>query len=162
MSHELRTPLNAIIGFTALMHSGKAGPIAPTHHEYLGDILTSARHLLQLINDILDLAKVESGRMDLTFERVELETVVREVRDIVRGLAAEKRLRITSEVSADIVVVDARMLKQVLYNFLSNAIKFSHAHGTIAIRIAWEGESDFRVSVEDSGIGIAAKDMHRL
>ena len=91
MSHELRTPLNAIIGFSEIMHDGKAGTVSNTQHEYLGDILASARHLLKLINDILDLAKVEAGRMDFFPEPVDLVKVVDEVRDILRSLAADKR-----------------------------------------------------------------------
>src|SRR5207247_8620680 len=85
MSHELRTPLNAIIGFAELMHRGKVGPVSPQHEEYLGDILTSSRHLLQLINDVLDLAKVESGKMEFRPEPVDLAGLVNEVCDILRG-----------------------------------------------------------------------------
>src|ERR1700690_4657670 len=94
MSHELRTPLNAIIGFAELMYKGKVGPVAAEHREYLGDILTSSQHLLQLINDVLDLAKVESGKMDVRPATVDLGRLVGEVRDILRGLAANKRLQL--------------------------------------------------------------------
>src|SRR5206468_491509 len=90
MSHELRTPLNGIIGFAELMHDGKVGPVSDEHQEYLGDILTSARHLLQLINDVLDLSKVESGKIDLRPEPIVLARLVGEVRDILRTLAATK------------------------------------------------------------------------
>jgi PAS domain S-box-containing protein len=164
MSHELRTPLNAIIGFAALMHGGKAGPMADTHKEYLGDILNSSRHLLQLINDVLDLAKIESGRMELRVERVELERLVREVKDILRGLASEKQVQLTVDVGTGVptVDVDPRMLKQVLYNYLSNAIKFTPSQGHVHLRITPEGDSHFRIDVEDTGIGIAHRDMHRL
>lgn len=127
MSHELRTPLNAVIGFSALMHAGKAGPLSETQQEYLGDILTSSRHLLQLINDVLDLAKVESGRVELRLEDVDLGKLMNEVKDILRGLAAEKRIKLGIEIDAalSVVHVDPRLLKQVLYNYLSNAIKFT-------------------------------------
>src|SRR5208282_5934241 len=92
MSHELRTPLNGIIGFTEFLFDEKPGPLKPKQKEYLGDILSSSRHLLQLINDVLDLAKVESGKMEFRNESVNLAKLVVEVRDTLRGLAAEKRI----------------------------------------------------------------------
>src|SRR5438132_9572751 len=102
MSHELRTPLNGIIGFAELMHDGKVGPVTPDHKEYLGDILTSARHLLQLINDVLDLAKVESGKMEFRPEQLDVRKTFEEVRDILRTMAARKRIRVELETAADI------------------------------------------------------------
>ena len=92
MSHELRTPLNAIIGFTELMYLGKVGPVSADHKEYLGDILTSSRHLLQLINDILDLAKVESGKMEFHPEKINFNKVIEEVCDILRTLIAKANI----------------------------------------------------------------------
>ena len=165
MSHELRTPLNAIIGFTELMHKGKAGPMAPEHHEYLGDILTSAKHLLQLINDVLDLAKVESGNLEFEPEPVELPRLVGEVCDVLRGLASRKRLAIQIEIDDQIssVLIDAARIKQVLYNFLSNAIKFTKEGGTITVRIGSAIDpADFRIDVEDTGVGISAEDVPKL
>jgi len=165
MSHELRTPLNAIIGFTALMHEGKAGPIDALHREYLGDVLASSRHLLQLINDILDLAKVEAGKMELRLERVEVARVIREVRDIVRGIAADRRIQLSVAHDAEAlptIHVDPRVLKQVLYNYLSNAIKFTPEGGHVWLRIGPAGGDQFRVEVEDDGAGIAAEDLPRL
>ncbi len=161
MSHELRTPLNAIIGFAALMHAGRAGPMADLHKEYLGDILSSARHLLQLINDILDLAKVEAGRVEVRPEPVDLPRLAGEVRDILRGLAADKGLQFTVEVAISGATVDPRMLKQILYNFLSNAIKFTPGGGRVALRITGT-DGELRVDVEDTGIGIKPEDMSRL
>lgn len=164
MSHELRTPLNAIIGFTKLLHAGKVGPLSDTQTEYLGDILNSSRHLLQLINDVLDLAKVESGRTEICVERVDLRKVAGEVKDILRGLAAERRIQLTVEVSAEIpaVLVDPRMLKQVLYNYLSNALKFTPEGGRVEMRVIPQGNGAFRIEVEDTGIGIKKEDMNRL
>jgi signal transduction histidine kinase len=164
MSHELRTPLNAIIGFSALLHAGKAGPISETQAEYLGDILTSSRHLLQLINDVLDLAKVEAGRVEVHPQRVDLAQLVAEVKNIVRGLAAEKQLAIAVQIAEglDSVVADPRLLKQVLYNYLSNAIKFTAERGQIQVNIAARPPDCFRLSVRDTGIGIAASDIERL
>jgi protein-histidine pros-kinase len=164
MSHELRTPLNAIIGFTKLLHTGKAGALSATQVEYLGDILSSSEHLLQLINGVLDLAKVESGRTEIAVEPVELKRVASEIKDVLRGLAAEKRLRLSVAVSDDIPVVnvDRRLLRQVLYNFLSNAIKFTPDGGNVTMRVAPEGDAHFKVEVEDSGIGIRQEDLPRL
>jgi PAS domain S-box-containing protein len=164
MSHELRTPLNAIIGFTELMHKGKAGPVSVEHREYLGDILMSSRHLLQLINNILDLAKVESGKMEFFPEQVDLPTLIGEVRDVLRGLAAGKHLKVEVAIEAGLTLVtlDPSRLKQVLYNYLSNAIKFTPERGRIDIRVVAEGETHFRLDVEDTGIGIKEEDLARL
>lgn len=164
MSHELRTPLNAIIGFADLMHKGKVGPIAATHQEYLGDILNSSRHLLQLINDVLDLAKVESGRMAFRPEPLDLGKVVGEVRDILRGLAASKQIQVETEIdpTLDTVLLDPSKLKQVLYNYLSNALKFTPDNGRVNIRATPEGDRNFRLAIHDTGIGIRSEERHRL
>jgi len=164
MSHELRTPLNAIIGFADLMHQGKVGPVSAEHEEYLGDILTSSRHLLHLINDVLDLAKVESGKMEFRPEPIDLGKLVDGVRDTLRGLAASKRLRVETDVSPDVAaaVVDPVRMKQILYNYLSNAIKFTPAGGHIRLRITPEGPDLFRIDVQDTGVGIAAEHLSKL
>jgi PAS domain S-box-containing protein len=164
MSHELRTPLNAIIGFAELMYRGKVGPVSSEHQEYLGDILASSRQLLQLINDVLDLAKVESGKMEFLAEPFEPATVVSEVLEIVRGLAAEKHIQIESQVDAGLtrVVLDANKLKLVLFNYISNAIKFTPEEGRVTVRVAPEGSSRFRIEVEDNGIGIKSDDLPKL
>jgi protein-histidine pros-kinase len=164
MSHELRTPLNGIIGFAQLMHDGKVGPVSGEHREYLGDILASARHLLQLINDVLDLAKVEAGKMELRPEPIEPERIVREVRDILRTMAAQKRLDVRVEIDAGLgtIVADSSKVKQVLYNYLSNALKFTPEAGRITIRVAVEGRQHVRLEVEDTGIGIKPEDRDKL
>jgi PAS domain S-box-containing protein len=164
MSHELRTPLNAIIGFAELMYKGRVGPVSSEHQEYLGDILTSGRHLLQLINDVLDLAKVESGKMEFRPEIVDVGKVVAEVRDILRGLAASKRLRVDATIAPDLglVSVDPARLKQVLYNYLSNAIKFTPDGGNVKLAATTAGPDLFRIDVEDSGIGISVENLGKL
>ena len=164
MSHELRTPLNAIIGFTELMHKGKVGPVSPDHKEYLGDVLASSKHLLQLINDVLDLAKVESGKMEFRAESVDIGKLVCEVRDILRGLASGKRIRVEAQIDPAVssAVVDPSRLKQVLYNYLSNAIKFTHDDGRVTIRVSPNGMDQFRLDVEDTGIGIRPEDIPGL
>ena len=164
MSHELRTPLNGIIGFSQMMYDERLGPVSKQHREYLGDILTSSQHLLRLINDVLDLAKVEAGKMEFQPEPIELDLIVRETCDVLRGMAAEKRLRI--EISMDpavnSLVLDSSKLKQVLYNYLSNAIKFSGDEGEIKVSTAPEGPKGFRIEVEDTGIGITPEDIEKL
>ena len=164
MSHELRTPLNGIIGFAELMHDGRVGPISTQHQEYLGDILTSAKHLLQLINDVLDLSKVEAGKFEFKPEPVIPELLVREVCEIVRTLAAHKRIQLGIEIDAAVtgIVADSRSLKQILYNYLSNALKFTPDEGKVVIRVKPENQDYFRIEVEDSGIGIKADDLGRL
>ena len=164
MSHELRTPLNGIIGFTELLHDGRVGAVSPDQQECLGDVLTSARHLLGLINDVLDLSKIEAGHMKLQLERVSLPAIVAEVCDSLRALAAQKRIGINVlvvPVVAD-VVADASRFKQVLYNYLSNALKFTPDDGRVSVRVVPDGDRMFRLEVEDSGIGIREEDLARL
>jgi DNA-binding response OmpR family regulator len=164
MSHELRTPLNAIIGFAELLYDGQVAPEMPEHKEFLGDILTSGRHLLQLINDVLDLSKVEAGKMDFRPERVDLAILVGEVLAVLRTAASDKRIRIDVDLRAgpgDIVIDPAR-LKQILYNYVSNALKFTPEGGRIEVRARAEGVDAFRVEVEDTGIGISSDDVRRL
>ena len=164
MSHELRTPLNSIIGFAELMVDQRLGPLPPKYAEFPSLILNSAGHLLQLINDILDLAKVESGKIDLKPERVQLASVVHDVASIASGLARQRDIRIDTIVAPEVgeAHLDPNRLKQVLYNFLSNAIKFSHEHSRVEVRIRTEGADHFRLEVQDWGIGIKAEDQDRL
>jgi protein-histidine pros-kinase len=164
MSHELRTPLNGIIGFAEIMHDGRVGPISSEHKEYLGDILTSARHLLQLINDVLDLSKIEAGKMEFMPAHIDPLIVVGEVRDIVRTLAANKRIVLAIDVDPSLasVEMDPRSLKQILYNFVSNALKFTPEEGSVTVRVKPEGADYFRLEVEDTGIGIKEEEMGRL
>ncbi len=164
MSHELRTPLNAIIGFAELLHDGQVPPDAPQHKEFLGDILTSGRHLLQLINDVLDLAKVEAGKLEFRPERIDLARLLGEVAAIVRTTAAAKQIRIETEIDPSVtsVVLDPGRLKQVAYNYLSNALKFTTLGGRVVVRIKPEGPERFRLEVADTGVGIAPQDLGRL
>ena len=164
MSHELRTPLNAVIGFADLLHSGFVKPDAPQHQEFLGHIGTSGRHLLQLINDVLDLSKVESGKFEFVPESVDLRVLLQEVRDVLLTAIQRKGLRVVTDIEPGVsdLNLDPARLKQVLYNYLSNAIKFSAAGGTITVRVSAQGAEHFRIEVEDQGIGIAAGDLPRL
>ncbi len=163
MSHEFRTPLNGIIGLAELMFDSVAGPVSEEQQEYLGDILASSRHLLHLVNDVLDMAKVESGKMEFRMEPVELAPLLHEVCDVLRILAERKRIGVSIDAAdVDRVVTDASRLKQVVYNYLSNAIKFTPEGGTIQLRARWEGGNAFRIEVEDSGAGIEPADVARL
>ncbi len=164
MSHELRTPLNGIIGFAELMHDEKVGPVSSDHKEYLHDILTSGRHLLQLINDVLDLSKDEAGKLELVPEQTDPAILVGEVCEIVRALAAKKRIKLRTESDPALAQIetDVRSLKQILYNYISNALKFTPNEGTVTVRVAAQGADYFRIEVEDNGLGIRREDLHRL
>jgi len=159
MGHDLRTPLNAIIGFADLMHRGKVGPVSDDHKEYLGDILNSSHELLELLNDILDFAKVESGTMKFSPEPLNLDAVVAEVHDSLRGLATSKRILVETEVDSTVVqvVLDPSRLKQVLHNHLSNAINFTPAEGQVTIRVVGQGLDRFRIEIEDTGIAMTER-----
>ncbi|HEY6115424.1 MAG TPA: ATP-binding protein [Candidatus Dormibacteraeota bacterium] len=164
MSHELRTPLNAIIGFAKLMAFGKVGPVSAQHQEFLVDILKSSDHLLRLINDVLDLAKVEAGKMEFHPEPIDLVQLVGEVRDILRAVAATKQIQIDTAIdpSCTGLELDAAKLKQVLYNYLSNALKFTPDNGRVFIRARPESTDLLRIEVQDTGIGIRADDVRDL
>jgi len=163
VSHELRTPLNGIIGFSELMYDGRLGPLSDEHRECLSDILTSARHLLQLINDILDLSKVEAGKMEFRPELVDVSKLIYEVRDVIRPLAERKNLTLSLDLTPDIeAFIDASRFKQVLYNYLSNAVKFTPKDGRISVKMMRENTRQFRVEVADTGIGISPEEITRL
>ncbi len=164
MSHELRTPLNAIIGFSELIFDGNVDPASPNHHTFVGHILTSAKHLLQLINDVLDLAKVEAGKLEFRCDTVALEPLVNEVLDIMRGGFEAKLVLLQSHVDTllDTVCVDPDRFKQVLYNYLSNALKFTPAGGSVGVRATALDDMRFRLEVEDTGSGIKPEDIDKL
>jgi PAS domain S-box-containing protein len=164
MDHELRSPLNAIIGFADLMFQGKVGAPSTLHKEYLGDILNSSHQLLQLITDVLAVAKVDSGKMEFRPEPVQPSKVIGEVQNILRGFAASKRIQVYAEVDAtlSLVVLDPAKLKQVIYSYLSNALKFTAEGGKVVIRALGDDDGALRIEVEDSGIGISHAELPRL
>ena len=164
MSHELRTPLNAIIGFAEILRDGVAAPVTDKQVEYLRHIQDSGQHLLTLINDVLELAKVESGKVEINSQPVNLTDVTREITNVLLAEAAEKRITISTAIDPRVahVVADPAKLKQVIHNYASNAIKFTGAGGRIQIRIQPEGSEFFRIEVEDTGIGIEPDDMGKL
>jgi signal transduction histidine kinase len=164
MSHELRTPLNGIIGFSQLLYSGRIDPASAEYKRSLGDILSSARHLSSLINEALDLAKVESGNMEFAADAVEPAQVVEEVCGVLRAVAAQKHIEVEAEIAPELgqVVLDSGKLRQVLYNYLSNALKFSGVGTRVIIRLHPEDNDWFRLEVEDHGEGISAEDLKML
>jgi protein-histidine pros-kinase len=164
MSHELRTPLNGIIGFAEFLADGKPGAINAKQKEYLEDILNSGRHLLHLINDMLDLVKVQAGKLELHPETFSFRECVAEVCAGVAPLAASKRIALVVSIAPEIdtVTLDIQRFRQVLYNLLSNALKFTEESGEVEVRVEREGPHYFRLSVRDTGIGIGASDLGRL
>jgi PAS domain S-box-containing protein len=164
MSHELRTPLNSIIGFSDFLLTAEDGRLAADQREYLTDILNSGNHLLSLINDILDLAKVESGKLDLNPVPFVLAEAIEEVCSSLRPQLVEHGLGLRTDLAPDVdrVVLDLLRFKQILYNLLSNAVKFTPNGGQIEVTVAPTGESRFLLRVRDSGIGIPAKDLSRI
>jgi PAS domain S-box-containing protein len=164
MSHELRTPLNGIIGFTELLVAGRPGPLTAKQNQYLGEVLASGRHLLHLINDVLDLSKVEAGKVELFPERFPVQTLVDEVCASLSMLSEQKHLTVSRHLSPDplMVTLDRRRLVQVLYNLVSNAIKFTPPQGHVEIHGAHNAEGRLHLEVRDTGIGIKAEDFPKL
>jgi signal transduction histidine kinase/DNA-binding response OmpR family regulator len=163
MSHELRTPLNSIIGFSELLSDAKPGTFdEKTRRRFIEQIYTSGKHLLQLINDILDLSKVEAGQMDLHVQTVELVDVARDVIATMEPLARAKGIELKGELeSALTLAADAGKVKQMLLNLVSNAIKFTPNGGAVTVSARGSGEW-IEIAVADTGIGIAESDISRL
>ena len=162
MSHELRTPLNAIIGFSEMMESGVLGPLSGKYSEYCRDIRESGRYLLEVINDILDMSKIEAGAVRLNRERFALPQVLAEAIRIVGPRATDKRLALTTEIGAEVFLnADRRALKQIVLNLLSNAVKFTPAGGRVSLRAECADDA-VSIAIEDSGIGIPESAMRNL
>jgi len=170
ISHELRTPLNAILGFSKLLLNPRVGQLNDDQHSYTQDVVQSAEHLLQLINDILDLSKIEAGKMNLEYGTFSLAELIEQSLTIVRETASAKRLNLTIEIAPEVaalpaVVGDGRKIKQVMYNLLSNAVKFTPEGGAVVVRAEYLSETarpEAVVSVRDTGIGISAKNQKRI
>ena len=161
MSHELRTPLNAVIGFSEMLAHETFGPLGHAkYNEYVEDIRASGVHLLSLINDVLDLSRLDAGQMEMADEDIDLADIVAQSLRIVRGRAQESGIRMFEAIEAPELAVrgDRRRIRQVLINLLANAIKFTPEGGTIRVAIARRGE-DAVVAVTDTGIGMAKEDI---
>ena len=163
MSHELRTPLNAIIGFSQVLREGMVGDVNEKQREYLEDILSSGQHLLSLINDVLDLSKVEAGQVELQVAPFSLQDALERGVSMVREQATTEGVQVTlhKNGSLDVVSGDERRMSQVIFNLLSNAVKFTPTGGHVDVS-ATQINGEMRVSVADSGPGIAAEDLDRI
>jgi two-component system cell cycle sensor histidine kinase PleC len=163
MSHELRTPLNAIIGFSEIMGSGMFGTLgSEKYQEYCHDILTSGHYLLEVINDILDMSKIEAGRMKLDMEQLDLSKTLAESLRVVSGRADNKNLSLDADIDGAIpVVADRRAIKQIIVNLLSNAVKFTPDGGKVVVRSRLLSDS-IVLMIADTGIGIAPHSLQRL
>ena len=164
VSHELRTPLNSIIGFSDFLLTDVDGVLTGHQREYLTDILNSGNHLLSLINDVLDLAKIESGKLDLRPVSFALSDAIEEVCSSMKPQLLEHELELRVEIAPaiDRVVLDVVRFKQILVNLLSNAVKFTPKGGSVSVAVNPVGETRFVLSVHDTGIGIPAKDLRRI
>jgi diguanylate cyclase (GGDEF)-like protein/PAS domain S-box-containing protein len=181
MSHELRTPLNSILGFSELLVEDASGPLAEKQKRYATNIYNSGSHLLQLINNILDLAKIESGRIELNYDSFPLQTAVAEVESVIRPLADKKKLKLEIQSSDEPILLKADRIKfkQILYNLLSNSVKFTPDGGSILLEAEAIDDSGpgtgapsehllqihnsfLRLSVSDTGIGIKKEDHDRI
>ncbi len=161
MSHELRTPLNAIIGYSEAMMARLFGPIAARYAEYARDINVSGQHLLTIIGDLLDLAKIEAGRMEIVEEPLDLRALAEEVLHLMRDRAEKGGLSLTLDCRAreTALIGDARAIRQILLNLVSNAIKFTVAGGAVSATIADAAAGGLELVVSDTGIGMAAQDI---
>jgi signal transduction histidine kinase len=165
MSHELRTPLNAIIGFSEIMSRQLLGPLGqPRYVEYADDVLQAGQHLLDLINDVLDLAKIEAGKTELHPELIDLSSLIFALRRLVEVQAKDAGLKLTMSVPATcpVLTADYRAVKQILLNVLSNAMKFTSPEGAIALDVRQRAGGGIDIVVSDTGVGIAPADLERV
>ena len=167
MSHELRTPLNAIIGFSEILKDGLMGELNEDQHDYIDDIFTSGEHLLSLINDILDLSKIEAGKMQLELEEVNIPTMLENSLSIVKEKAVVHNIALKLEIEAaiDNCQVDPRKFKQIVFNLLSNAVKFTEDGGSVTLKAWLEADikgDELLLSVTDTGIGMSEEGVQRL
>ncbi len=163
MSHELRTPLNSINGFSEVLIDETFGPLNEKQKNYVNNVLTSGRHLLLLINQILDTAKVEAGKMILTLSCLSVKSLLNEISLLVADMVGKKKLQMSLEIAEDLPNIEADELKvkEIIYNLLSNAVKFTPEGGKIGMRAKGAG-SQIEIVVWDTGIGIAPKNMAKI
>ncbi len=167
MSHELRTPLNSIIGFSRVIMKGIDGPVTEQQSQDLSAIYNAGQHLLNMINDILDISKIEAGKMELAFDEINLSQIIESVMSTARGLVKDSPVRLISNVAEDLPTINAdpTRIRQILLNLLSNAAKFTD-EGTITVKaqnqMGENGQPEILISVIDTGVGIAPEDQHNL
>ena len=163
MSHELRTPLNAVLGFSEVLLERMFGDINERQEEYLRDIHGSGKHLLELLNEILDLSKIEAGRMELEYSSIELRSLLEDAASMLRQRAADGGVELSVDIAddGDVVHSDVLRLKQIVINLMTNAVKFTGAGGSVVVRTRRRG-ADLEITVTDSGIGVPEADQQRI
>ena len=161
MSHELRTPLNAVLGFSQLLDSDRKEPLNETQRKYVTEILNAGYHLLDLINEILDLARIEAGRVAVRMEDVSLREICEECKALILPQANRRKIRIEDQTEDVKVFADRKRLKQIVLNLMSNAVKYNREEGLIEIRTSRHNDG-IRLLIRDSGEGISAEDIKRL
>lgn len=164
VSHEIRTPLNAIIGFADMMATERFGPVGhPRYIEYSNDIVRSGRHVLDIVNDLLDISKIEAGQMDVDFKAVALNDTIAEAVSIVQPQANNQRVIIRTALSQSVppIVADLRSIKQIMLNVLSNAIKFTPSGGQIVVSTAYEANGSVVLRIRDTGIGMTRAELEQ-
>jgi signal transduction histidine kinase len=164
MSHELRTPLNAIIGFSEMICEELLGPLRDQKYlEYIRDIHTTGLHLLSIINDVLDMSKIEAGKLELAIEPVVMQPIIVTSVRMVREQANARHIEVVTELPSEDIVIsgDKRAIRQIALNLLSNAIKFSQEGGQIVVRATHDPGGDLLLEFEDSGIGMSEQDLER-
>ena len=164
VSHKMRTPLNGIIGFAELLSNGEVGLLSEEQKKYVGNILSSAYYILQIVNDILDLEKIANEKIELHLEPVELNKIIGEIREDVLMLMVEKNIQLDIRVDPAItpILIDPDKLKQIFYCYLSNAIKFSHSGGKVEVGVSLENETQFRITIKDDDTGTGNENMQHI
>jgi two-component system cell cycle sensor histidine kinase PleC len=165
MSHELRTPLNAIIGFSEVLARETFGPLGhPRYASYIRDIALSGRHLLEMINDILDMSKIESGGFEIEPVEADIMPIVSDTVHVVRGQLEKQKidLKLAVDPTVPALYADQRAIRQILLNLLSNAIKFTPEGGRITLSAVSDDDGGIEISVADTGIGIAKSDLENV
>ncbi|CAN1499974.1 PAS domain [Rhabdaerophilaceae bacterium] len=164
ISHEIRTPMNAIIGFADLMQEERLGALGnPKYKEYLGDIRTSGQHVVSLVNDLLDLAKIEAGRMELAFAATDLNAIITSTVAIIQPQANQNRVLVRTQLATSLpaVVADERSIRQIVLNMLSNATRFTEAGGQVIVSTSLQGSGEVAIRIRDTGIGMTAHEIEQ-
>ena len=163
MSHELRTPLNSINGFSEVLYDETFGPLNEKQKKYVNNVLTSGKHLLLLINQILDMAKVEAGKMKLALSSLPMKSLLNEISRLVEDMVSKKKIEMLLEITEDLPNIEADELKvkEIIYNLVSNAVKFTPEGGKIGMR-AKKSDSEIEIVVWDTGVGIAPENMEKI
>ena len=163
MSHELRTPLNSINGFSEVLYDETFGPLNVKQKQYVNNVLTSGKHLLLLINQILDMAKIEAGKVKLTLSSLQMKSLLNEISLLVADMVSKKKIEMVLEIAEDMPNIEADELKvrEIIYNLLSNSVKYTPEGGKIGIR-AKKADSKIEVEVWDTGVGIASENMEKI